>query len=107
MDKSLGQEKLAKKVVHCRICRIPAHPTVPVDSNRLVHDLPEFKGLTCFEILHSEQGTKIWKPTQGGKVRYSVVMSHPLVRDLRRQHGLSPNIRRQRQEVAEEEEEEE
>ena len=97
MDENLGQGSLAKKVVKCGLCRIPAHPTVQgANSNRHIHKLDQFKGMSCFAIVHSEEGQKIWLPKPGGKVRYSVSRKSTIVKDLRELHGLSRETTRQK-----------
>ena len=97
LNPELGQENMAKKIVTCSLCMIPAHPAVQADSNRQIHQLEAFKGMSCFAILHSEEGRKIWRPKPEGKVRYSVNRSADIVRDLREYHGLPRKSRRSRQ----------
>jgi hypothetical protein len=88
MKKDLGQQGLAKNVVNCCLCCIPAHPYVPKGSNRQIHKMQQFEGLTCFEILHTDEGMAIWARNKGDRMKYSPCMSHPVVMDLREFHGL-------------------
>jgi len=72
-----------------------------LQSPRRIHTLEPFKGMTCFEILHSPIGHEVWN--YKGKDRasvnakpYSVNYSHPLVQDIRRLHGLVPQQQRRK-----------
>ena len=106
MDKSLGQANMAKNVLMCSKCKIPAHPAVPTNSNRRIHQLEQFKGLSCFAILHSEDGNSIWtRRPEGQNPRYTVSFSSPIVQDLRSYHGLSRKQKRKRRSSGESDEE--
>ena len=94
LDKVQGQ--VAKKVVVCKKCRIPAHPAVQDQSNKMIHQMPEFQGMSCFAILHSEEGRKIWIPRPEGKQRYSVNRSSRIVQEIRQHHGMTPRTVRSR-----------
>ena len=97
MNKSLGQANLAKHVFMCSKCKIPAHPAVPTNSNRQIHQLEQFKGLSCFAILHSDGGNSIWtRRPEGQNPRYTVNFSSPIVQELRSYHGLSRTQKRKR-----------
>ena len=86
LDKLQGE--MAKKVVVCKKCRIPAHPAVQDKGDRMIHKFPEFKGMSCFAIIHSVEGRKIWIPKpEGNKQKYSVNRSHRIVQALRQHHG--------------------
>ena len=99
MDSSIGQANMAKNVVMCSHCNIPAHPTVPTQSNRQIHQLPKFVGMSCFEILHSEDGKKIWTRIPdaiGNQPRYAVARGTEIVQELRQHYGLTPRTVRRR-----------
>jgi len=68
---------------------------------RKIHGLDVFKGMTCFEIIHSKIGREVWayKGTSlvtGKRKSYSVNYSHVVVQELRRLHGLIPQQQRRK-----------
>ena len=96
MTKAIGPTNMTKGLVMCRKCKIPAHAGAPTKSNRQIHDLEQFKGLSCFAILHSDEGNSIWiRKPEGHEVRYSVNFANPIVQDLRDHYGLARRATRQ------------
>jgi len=87
-------------------CQRIAHD-VFLASPRKMHDLRAFRGMTCFEMLHSDIGKSAWKHkgterTSAKEKVHSVNYGHPVVQELRLIHGRQPKIqRRRRQENAE------
>ena len=99
MKNSLGEKGLTTNVAQCKddTCGIIAHMYPPgPDSNRLIHTLPEFHGLSCFDIVHSKAAKGIWNIGQG-KCATSVNHSHPIVKKLRQMHGVSESIMRKKE----------
>ena len=72
----------------CSKCNFAAHVTLlnPEENGHKIHSLPQLRGKTCFEIMHSPEGRAIWKQDANG--RYNVQTSHPTIKLLRRLHGL-------------------
>ena len=97
IEKKLGEKGLTTHVARCCVpdCGINAHGVIP-KGNRLIHTLPQFKGMTCFQIIHSKLGRQIWNVGTSGKYKSSVRHNHPIVKQLRRLHGKSETIRRKR-----------
>ena len=86
----LGQNGMASGCAECSKCGTSAHSSVVVDSNRIIHTLPQFRGMTCFEIMHSEDGRQMWPMVGGASSKFNVKLNtkHPLVAKLRMEHGL-------------------
>jgi len=68
---------------------------------RKVHRMEFFKGMTCFEIVHSKVGREVWSykgssHVSGKAKSYSVNYGHPVVKELRRLHGLIPQQQRRK-----------
>ena len=70
----------------CRGCNVRAH-CMKVQSERMIFDIPTLRGLTCFEIAHSETCWGLWSNLRGpratkkfgrGQKGYSVSTSHPV-----------------------------
>ena len=79
----------------CGTCKLIAHNFVPQELDgvdRQIHNLPSFRGKTCWQIAHeqlaiSQQGGQgIWSWKKGGK--YAVRTSHPICVELRRHHKV-------------------
>jgi hypothetical protein len=95
MNPSLGQEGLSTNIVQCLECRIPVHSIRVEDSNRQIHQLPQFQGLSCFAIIHTEDGQALWKcHACTARVSFSPVPLHPIFIQLREFHGLSGRKKR-------------
>lgn len=65
---------ITRGVARCACCKITAHPYVPAVLHQ-IHKLPKFKGLSCFEIVHSKEGREIWKQS---KTKFKVDRKHKL-----------------------------
>ncbi|MHA7927748.1 MAG: hypothetical protein ACX936_21325, partial [Marinobacter sp.] len=80
-----------RKVCKCAQCGVCAHSHIPDGRyRRVIHDLDEFKGLTCFDIVHSPEGTSIWPRNMDGvhqTKRYNVVREHPVVQRIKEIYG--------------------
>jgi len=68
---------------------------------RKIHKMEVFKDMTCFEIVHSKVGREVWsykgRSQVSGKAKsYSVNYGHPVVKELRRLHGLVPQQQRRK-----------
>jgi len=57
---NLGQSGIYSGLAQCSKCGIIAHNVVPIDSNRQIHQIPEFQNMTCFEIYHSPECSGMW-----------------------------------------------
>lgn len=91
----LGLSGTGTNVSICNICHKTAHNFVPAASNRFIHQLEQFRGLTCFQIAHHTEGCTIWNQQRGTRgVWYSVRTGHPIVMDLRVRHGLTAKKQR-------------
>jgi len=67
--------------------------------SRRLHGLQAFKGMTCFEILHSDVGRRVWvyKDRAAAKEKMcSVSYGHPIVQELRQLHGLQGQQQRRK-----------
>jgi hypothetical protein len=74
-------------VSRCLECGIAAHAQVQMDSTRKIHSLQQFKGLSCWEIMHTPLGYNVWpRPNK----KPNLARSHPIVCKLRALHGLPP-----------------
>jgi Transposase IS4 len=92
-----SQKNMTNKLATCSKCRITAHATMP-PVPRLIHSIDAFKGLTCFQIAHTEEGLEVWRRADSkdsSKVYYPQ-MKHPICKELRRLHGLDPQQARKR-----------
>ena len=88
-------------------CGLYAHTTM-MDHDRKILAMPYFVGMTCFQIVHSEECRGLWTIIGAQKmtVSYSVNRSHRLYKYLHAEYGL-PRQTRKRKEAGGEEEEEE
>jgi hypothetical protein len=97
-DKSLKSEGMKKNVGFCSCCGVIAH-TIDVsgsDCNRKIHQLPEFAGLMCFQIMHTKKGMSVWSTPDphAHKARLSIKTSSAIYTQLREQeYGLPPKKR--------------
>ena len=87
-------------------CSVKAH-SMKMMNEREIFQMECFKGMTCFEIAHSDAGKSLWKSgdKQGKKytrcqasrqvvtqqLRYTIRPSHPLYRALLREYRLPPS----------------
>ena len=98
MNKPLGEKGLASHVADCedKECVVRAHWAQLPDSNRKIHTLPEFSGMTCFEIAHSRNAQGMWslRPTKKTTKTMQPIYTHPIYQELRVLHGLDPVLRR-------------
>jgi Transposase IS4 len=101
MNKELGLAGVKKEVSICRECKCTAHASIQKDSNRLIHRLPQFANMTCFDIMHSPEGLAIWPlkdecSTSSNKMgpRGLPKTSHAIVQQLRVCHGLTAKKQR-------------
>ena len=76
-----------KDVVYCMDCGMSAHSVVP-QHKRHTHKCFPAK-MTCFEIMHSEEGCKLWQRNEG-RQKYTVKTSHPFYESVRKDWGSSP-----------------
>ena len=90
----LGSKGLFRCVAKCSKCDLAAHTMRVFDFGRRgwrIHNLQPFQGLTCFEILHSDVGKQIWRPSEdrkSGRFSYTTSRKHPLILSLRKSHGF-------------------
>jgi hypothetical protein len=98
IDKAKVKEKgLRKNIVQCSCCHIIAHNfVVKNDPVRKIHSFQPFKGLTCFDIIHSKEGFELWKRTYNPSKPTSLQKSHELYEDLREMHGKQRKYTRKR-----------
>jgi Transposase IS4 len=71
--KGLMQQSLrhiSTQLSTCTKCRITAHPTIPPNP-RKIHSIAAFRGLTCFQIAHTQEGYEVWKRTSAGPRAYN------------------------------------
>jgi len=105
LDSNLQRSGEVGVMEHTHVCTVADCDRIAhngfLQSPRRIHTLEPFKGMTCFEILHSPIGREVWN--YKGKDRasvnakpYSVNYSHPLVQDIRRLHGLVPQQQRRK-----------
>ena len=71
-----------------------------------MHDHPSFKGLTCFEILHSQVGQQVFQTSNSGRYDYTINKAHPVICDVRLKHGLQEVGRGRRKRARNEDEDE-
>ena len=77
----------------CDNCIIAAHTSIRHDTCRKIHTFSCFQNITCFEIAHHPRMKGLWKNTRIG---YTTCPTHPIMRDLKTLHGVTPTIRRGR-----------
>ena len=89
MNPDLGLAGVKANVSICDTCGCSAHASVQIDSNRRIHQLDMFRGLSCFEIMHTEEGLAIWPMRQRDHLKgpRGCTTSHPVVQELRTFHG--------------------
>ena len=105
MDEKIGGRGMTRCVARCVRCGVLAHPYMPTDSNREIHKLECFQGMSCFQIAHSKEGRDIWKESfQRKRKQFSVNKKNPIVIKLQRLHGFEAAIRdsRKRKKIADE-----
>ncbi|CAB9519499.1 unknown protein [Seminavis robusta] len=88
--KSLGEKGMTSDVATCSDCGVSAHAVVLTDSNRQIHQLHQFRGLSCFQIMHSVEGYQLWKRTTKGRNSFEPSYTHPIRLQLRQFHNLPP-----------------
>jgi Transposase IS4 len=93
-DNKVSQKSICRNLAACPKCKITAHSMVLAEP-RKIHDLDEFKGMTCFQIAHTNQGYQIWKRVNDNK-KYHPNMTHPICEKLRKVHGLEEKQARKR-----------
>ena len=87
-DNSLGMSGVRSNVAECKKCGVIAHMFPVQRSNRMIHTLQVFKGLSCFDIMHTKLGSEIWKPAGGNnRFRYVAEQGHPTVMELREKYN--------------------
>ena len=105
MDEKIGGRGMTRCVARCVRCGVLAHPYMPTDSNREIHKLECFQGMSCFQIAHSKEGRDIWKESfQRKRKQFSINKKNPIVIKLQRLHGFEAAIRdsRKRKKIADE-----
>ena len=85
---------LKREVSTCHRCCLSAHAGLLQERKR-IHRLPEFVGLTCFEILHSNLGKSIWS-THPTTHKCQVNRSSVAYKNLREHYGLPREENRKR-----------
>lgn len=99
---------MKRNVARCAVCSVPAHPTAPAQKH-IIHETHEFRGMSCFKIMHSTLGMEIWKRIPPSDVRgrtaYTRNDRHPFMVRLQESYGLSsiPRKRKTREEETTEE----
>jgi Transposase IS4 len=98
MNPSLGTSGLKSNVSFCDTCGCWAHAAIQIDSNRRIHKLPEFQGMSCFDIMHSKEGLEIWPIRELHHPRgpRACRTAHPVVQKLRVLHGRSAKKERKK-----------
>ncbi len=90
-------QNIEAQLAFCTKCRITAHPTIP-KKQRHIHSIDDFKGLTCFQIAHTQKGFEVWKrntDNTSGRA-YNPQMTHPICQQVRGLHGLQAKQARKR-----------
>ena len=63
-------------MVRCKAsdCQRCAHSVTPPGSDRYIHSLPMFEGMSCFQIMHSPQCKGLWTKSSdvGTKTTWTV-----------------------------------
>ena len=97
--KKLTLKGIRSNVGYCAKCKMCAHTVCVNDNCRKIFDIPEFKGKTCFDIMHSELGCELWSRNKsvGDKKSYTVKTNHPVYIELRSTHGKGPKKRTRQQ----------
>jgi hypothetical protein len=92
-------EGARRSVFACNICGVSAHVAIP--KRKAIHDLFT-EGLSCIEIMHSQQGKEIWKSVDKKGNRVTVNHEHPVVKEGWRLLEASLTTTRRRTDGAEE-----
>jgi len=88
MNSKVGSAGMSdKSVATCSDCGIPAHALLKKAPGRIIHTLPQFHNVTCFQIAHSKDGRATWERSTT-KTSCLPKLSHSTVMDLRERHGL-------------------
>ena len=96
-----GSEKSRSHLVKCKTCEheVWLHNKV-APCERKIFEMPEFQGLTCFEIYHHEKTIDLWgkkSVTQNAEQKRSNPSpSHEVYQQIREMYGLPRQIERTR-----------
>ena len=97
----VSEAGLKRNLVKCACCFVTAHNHVVQDDGmRKIHGFQCFKGMTCFDILHTEEGRALWKRTYKTDEPTHLTRDHRIYRSLRSVHGKSAKIKRKRRSIA-------
>jgi hypothetical protein len=87
----VGEAGIKRNLCRCSECHVTVHNHIIDDPTRKLHGMECFKGMTCFEIMHvpkEHEGHGLWMT--------KLQRGHPIYKELRRQYGLTGNIKRPR-----------
>ena len=90
--KDVGTGGLRNNICTCTKCGVCAHSCIQTDTEErgyFIHSIDEFKGKSCFAIMHTALGKEIWRRSNG-RNSCRVREYHPVVLELRRKHGIGP-----------------
>ena len=82
LERTLPMAGMYTNIGKCAKCGLVAHLAHSKDRSTKgwkIHDVPCFKGMTCFKILHSKEGQEIFVKTPGGRCDYAINRSHPII----------------------------
>jgi len=87
----IKNKKLQKKrfMVYCEYCDLYAHDIVPHLSDGHIFQKEEFRGLTCFEILHEESCVGLFADGKKKGDAKMIRRTHPIVKELCESYGMN------------------
>jgi hypothetical protein len=80
--KGKGSERNQTFMSSCNDCNVHLHMSV-APCERMVFNIPEFVGLSCFEIFHHEKCKDLFSLARGQKARTTVNNKHELFIELK------------------------
>ena len=97
---TVSEAGLKRNLVKCACCHVTAHNhVVEGDENRKIHTFECFKGMTCFDILHTDEGRPLWTRTYKSDNPTHLTRDHRIYRALRSARGRSAKIKRRSKSV--------
>jgi hypothetical protein len=94
---NVSEAGLKRSLVKCECCHVVAHNHVVTDDQtRKIHQIQEFRGLTCFDIMHTDTGKALWQRTGREEKPTHLSRDHSIYRELGRIHGKNANIQKKR-----------
>ena len=83
--KGEGGERNQKKLAFCVTFNVHAHTSI-ASCERMIFQIPEFKGLSCFQIFHHKKCNDLHQLAGGVKTQTKINKKHEIFDTLRSMH---------------------